>query len=141
MRTEQIFSAEEMFPFYPLIQQLQPWLKEEHYRSHLQEMTQHNYSQLVVWENEQPVGMSGIWLNHKLYCGKYLEMDNVVVDTNYRNKGIGNLLYEKALEIAVKENCRVMMLDAYLENTGAHRFYERYGFEKQGFHFIKKIEH
>lgn len=140
VRTVQIFTAEEMFPFYPLVNQLQPWLKEEYYQSHLREMVKHNYSQVVVWENETPVGVSGIWINYKLYCGKYLEMDNVVVDNNYRNKGIGNLLYEKALEIAINENCRVMMLDAYLENTSAHRFYERNGFEKKGFHFIKKIE-
>jgi ribosomal protein S18 acetylase RimI-like enzyme len=31
-----------------------------------------------------------------------------------------------------------MMLDAYLENEKAHAFYEREGFTKRGYHFLKK---
>jgi RimJ/RimL family protein N-acetyltransferase len=32
-----------------------------------------------------------------------------------------------------------MMLDAYLENEKAHAFYERAGFIRRGYHFIKTI--
>lgn len=95
---------------------------------------------IIVSNEDKILGVSGIWIGYKLYCGKYLEMDNVVVDHECRNLGIGAILYESALKIAQEESCRVMMLDAYLENTGAHRFYERNGFEKKGFHFIKKVE-
>lgn len=66
-------------------------------------------------------------------------MDNVVVDEKHRNQGIGEMLYEKALEIATNEHCRVMMLDAYLENHAGHRFYERKDFVKKGFHFVKSL--
>lgn len=131
--------AEEMFPYFFLVQQLQPWLKQHHFENHLKSMTQHNYSMLVLFENQAAVALTGIWIGHKLYCGKYLEMDNVVVDANHRNKGLGQQLYDAAFQIAKIENCRVMMLDAYITNEGAHRFYEKLAFEKKGYHFIKTL--
>jgi ribosomal protein S18 acetylase RimI-like enzyme len=63
----------------------------------------------------------------------------VVVDTNFRNKNIGLLLCNYVLEIANQNNCKTAMLDAYLENTKAHTFYEKLGFKKKGFHFIKPL--
>jgi len=32
-----------------------------------------------------------------------------------------------------------MMLDAYVENFKAHRFYYRHGFHARGFHYLKRL--
>ncbi len=79
-------------------------------------------------------------INTKIYSGKYVELDNVVTDENYRGKEIGKLLCNYVLTIAKQNNCKTAMLDAYLENHQAHHFYEREGFVKKGFHFIKKLQ-
>ena len=42
-------------------------------------------------------------------------------------------------DLARAEGVKTLMLDAYLENHKAHAFYEREGFEKKGYHFLKKI--
>lgn len=129
-----------MLPYYELVKQLQPELKKEHYEKNLPEMIAANYRMVVLLENNKVMALSGIWVMTKLYCGKYIEMDNVVVDENYRGKGIGKILTDEIIKIGKQENCNVVMLDAYLENTGAHEFYEREGFIKKGFHFIRKIK-
>ncbi|MFI5204391.1 MAG: GNAT family N-acetyltransferase [Flavobacteriales bacterium] len=130
---------EDMLPHFELVKQLQPELKKEHYEKNLPEMIACNYRMVVLIENNKIIALSGIWVATKMYCGKYIEMDNVVVDEKHRGKGIGKLLTDEIIRIGQGEGCVVAMLDAYLENEEAHGFYEREGFVKKGFHFIKKI--
>jgi ribosomal protein S18 acetylase RimI-like enzyme len=134
-----IDSASEMIAQYELISQLSPNVTLNDYILMINDMVKLNYQQAVAYSNEKPVGVCGFWINTKIYSGKYIELDNVVVDTNFRNKNIGLLLCNYVLEIANQNNCKTAMLDAYLENTKAHTFYEKLGFKKKGFHFIKPL--
>lgn len=134
-----IDNASEMIAQYDLICQLSPNVTFDEYSLMINDMVKLNYQQAVAYINEKPVGVCGFWINTKIYSGKYVELDNVVVGRNYRNKNIGQLLCDYVLEIAKQQNCKTAMLDAYLENTQAHTFYERIGFTKKGFHFIKPL--
>jgi len=134
-----LIDSDEMMACYDLIKQLNPKLNQAEYAHMLIEMTTNKYKQLIAIQNDIIIGVCGFWINTKIYTGKYIELDNVVVDTQIRNQNIGEQLCLKLLEIAEKEQCKVAMLDAYLENEAAHRFYERLGYRKKGFHFIKKL--
>jgi len=125
-----------MLPHLGLIQQLTPALTLEAYRELLTAMVPHRYAMLAAFEGESCLGISGYWIGHKLYCGRYLEIDNFVVHAAHRSRGIGKLLIDELTAIAHQERCAHVMLDAYLENTDGHRFYERHGFVKRGYHFI-----
>lgn len=129
----------DMLLHYPLIRQLSPGVSEERYAHLLDDMIAHDYRMVTMWENELCVGLSGIWVATKIYSGRYLEMDNVVVADTHRSKGIGKMLCDYVQELALSEGCEIIMLDAYLENEKAHAFYEREGFTKRGYHFLKKI--
>jgi len=132
-------SYDQMLEQFHLLKQLNPNLKETNFKTMLAEMFQYPYKMLGVFENGKCIAISGYWIMTKFYCGRYLEMDNVVVDENYRSKGIGKLICDELEKIALKENCRVMMLDAYISNESAQVFYEREGFEKKGYHFLKRL--
>ncbi len=136
---KELHTLEEMLPHYPLIKQLDPWLSPEKYEVRLKEMIPANYFQLAVFDGERCVGLSGIWIATKIYSSKYIEMDNVVVDEAYRSKGIGKLLVDATMALGKAKGCKTAMLDAYVENQSAHKFYFREGFVVKGFHFIKKI--
>lgn len=136
---KELTTAEEMLIQFPLLQQLQSKLTLEEYKTMLPEMIRYGYFQVGVFENDKCIGLSGIWISTKLYSGKYLEMDNVIIDENYRSKGIGKLLCDWCINKAKETNCKRVMLDAYLENEKAHQFYEREGFVKRGYHFIKEV--
>ncbi|MDO8365552.1 MAG: GNAT family N-acetyltransferase [Saprospiraceae bacterium] len=129
----------EMLPHYPLIRQLSPGVTEERYTHLLDDMLEHGYRMVAVFEGKVCVGISGIWVATKIYSGRYLEMDNVVVADTHRSKGIGKLLTDFIEKLALSEACEMMMLDAYLENEKAHAFYAREGFTKRGYHFLKRL--
>lgn len=85
------------------------------------------------------VGIASAWTATKVWCGKFLEIDNLVVADTHRSSGIGSLLIE-ALEARARETgCNVVVLDSYTSNHASHRLYHRLGFEIWGFHFIKPI--
>ena len=102
-------------------------------------MVPHRYAMAAVFDGEACIGLSGYWIGHKLYSGRYLEVDNFVVDIAHRSRGIGKRLMDELVSIARAEGCRNLMLDAYLENSAGHRFYEHRGFVKRGYHFIKLL--
>lgn len=132
-------SKPEMLPHYPLIRQLSPGVSEERYGHLLDDMLVHGYRMVAVFEDGICVGLSGIWVATKIYSGRYLELDNVVVAETHRSKGIGKVLTGFIEQLAQAEGCETLMLDAYLENAKAHAFYEREGFTKRGYHFLKRI--
>lgn len=132
-------TIEEMLPSYHLITQLSPQLTQQEYETLLADMVPHNYFQVAVYDGHNCTAVSGYWICAKLYSGRYMEIDNFVVDTAYRSKGVGKILLDWMTEEAKINNCRTIMLDAYVENFKAHHFYYREGFIARGFHYIKTI--
>jgi ribosomal protein S18 acetylase RimI-like enzyme len=84
-------------------------------------------------------GVCGAWIATKLWCGRYLEIDNLVVAPGERSAGIGTRLIEHLQAIGRGRGCNLIVLDAYTSNHASHRLYHRLGFEIWGFHFIKPI--
>ncbi len=136
---QKLTTVAEMLPNYALVRQLSPQLTSLQYAAMLLEMVPHNYFQVAAYLGEQCVAISGYWLSTKLYCGKYLEIDNFIVDQAQRNNGIGKLLLDWMQEEALLNGCSTIMLDAYVENFKAHRFYYREGFVARGYHFLKQL--
>ena len=138
MNLRTLATVDEMLPHLRLVQQLTPSLSAVEYERLLTAMVPHCYAMVAAFDHEHCVGLSGYWIGHKLYCGRYLEIDNFVVDHEHRSGGVGKILVEYLIELARKEDCACVMLDAYLENTSGHRFYERHGFVRKGYHFIRR---
>jgi len=82
-------------------------------------------------------GLASAWIATKVWCGKYLELDNLVVDPEQRSAGLGSALIQHLEEFARAEGCLLAVLDSYTSNHASHRLYHRLGFEIWGFHFVK----
>lgn len=139
MIIKELVTVAEMLEQLPVVQQLYPDMTKEKYEEMLNDMIPNNYSQLAVFEGEKCIGISGLWFNTKLWTGKYLELDNVIMDKNHRSKGAGKLINQFAEEKAKQSGCKFIVLDAFTENRDAHRFYFRDGYVIRGFHFVKNI--
>ena len=139
IKVHEILDLEEMKRCFPLIKQLNPGLTKKKYDSMLDDMVHSGYRMVGVRLAEKYVAVSGFWIATKIYSGKYLEIDNLVVDQSIRNRGIGKKICSYLVGVAQKSGCETVMLDAYAENSPAHRFYYREGFFVRGFHFIKKL--
>ena len=130
----------EMLQQHRLIQHLNPHMEFSRYEQLLHQMLPNNYQMVGVFDREMCIGLSGYWIGTKLYSGKYLEVDNFVVDEQYRSQGVGKLLLDWLTSEAGRQGCETMMLDAYVVNNAAHKFYLREGFAIKGFHFLKRLK-
>ncbi|HEV7232506.1 MAG TPA: GNAT family N-acetyltransferase [Bacteroidia bacterium] len=135
----EMHSYEEMLERYEILTQLNPQLKKEDYARMLHDMLAHGYRQVAVFDGKQCIGVSGFWISTKLYCDKYVELDNVIIDAAYRSKGVGKLMCDWIVEEGKRLGCITALLDAYVENSNGHRFYFREGYVIKGFHFLKKL--
>jgi len=133
-------SKEEMLNNFELLLQVYPSLTMEEYDVELDVMIPNNYGQAGVYINDECVGLTGYWIGSKLWCGKYLELDNVVISEKHRSKGIGKVLFDFMEEMAKKENCTMLSLDSYTTNFKAHKFFYLQGYAPRGFHFINILD-
>ena len=130
----------EMMSHITVLNAIYPSLTREEYDRELDQMLQHNYGQIAVFDDEICIGISGFWIGTKLWCGKYLELDNIVVLEKYRSKGVGKLLFDFLHKKAVEHDCTMLSLDSYTHNFKAHKFFYNQGFSPKGFHFINILK-
>lgn len=64
----------------------------------------------------------------ELQNDKALEIERIYVLGAYHGKKVGQLLYNKAIDIAERLNAEYVWLGVWEENTKAIRFYEKNGF-------------
>lgn len=137
---KELHTFDDMLARYPLIQQLNPAMTLERYRELLNAiLKQGNYFQIAAFENNICLGVSGVWIGTQLWCGKFIEIDNFIVDENSRGKGIGRLLVNWIETRARQERCEMMRLDTYVVLEQAQRFYFSHGFKILGFHMTKML--
>lgn len=140
MEIRELHTLEEMLPHLNVIRELYPEITEEYYEELLEKMIPHNYHQIGVFEDGACIAISGYWIGRKLWCGLYLELDNVIVRKENRGSGAGKLMEEYLQEKSQKLGCSIMVLDAYTSNFKAHRFYYNQGYSPKGFHFVKVLK-
>lgn len=66
-----------------------------------------------------------------------IEIERIYVKSAYYGKKIGQLLYDKALQVARDKNKSSIWLGVWEENPRAIRFYEKNGFVAFGKHIFK----
>jgi ribosomal protein S18 acetylase RimI-like enzyme len=132
-------TLEAMLGYHAFIQHLYPKMSVAQYETLLKEMVPNNYHQVVVLENNEPVGLAGFWINTRLWCGKYIDADNVIVHPDYRSKGIGKILMHEIEKEGTKLGCNIAVLDVYVDNFKAQKFYYREGYIARGYHFLKPL--
>lgn len=62
-------------------------------------------------------------------------MENVYVEREYRNHGLGGELVRAIIAEAKKRKCYKLIGTSKTGNRDAHRFYKRFGFKKFGYEF------
>lgn len=132
---------DELHIIMPLLELLNDYTDVVILRKRVEEMaTYPNYDCIGCFHNDQLIGMSGLWTMTRHYCGKSLEPDHVIVHPEYRSNGIGKLMMDWVVNWALENQYEACELNAYLNNTGAHKFYHNEDFKILGFHYLKKLD-
>jgi len=136
----ELTDKEEMLKYILVLKELYPSLTPEEYATELDQMLPHNYGQVGVFEEERCLGLSGFWIGTKLWCGKYLELDNIIVSEKSRSQGVGKLIFDFLHKKALEHDCTMLSLDSYTSNFKAHKFFYNEGYSPKGFHFINILK-
>ncbi len=66
-------------------------------------------------------------------------LDSVAIHSNYRGKGWGTKMMQKALEISSDAGCYKVTLSSNLKRDRAHKFYYSLGFKQHGLSFSYQL--
>jgi len=124
-----------------LLLQLNPDLGEKYIEQILEQMhTFKNYTCFGLYENDKIIGISSGWTSIRIYSGKQLELDNVVIDEKLQSKGLGTIFFDKIEEWALQKEYQSISLNTYVSNSRSHKFYFNQGYKILGFNFQKSIK-
>jgi GNAT superfamily N-acetyltransferase len=140
MQIKYLTSNEELLSIYPLIRQHHTSMKDTDFALFVEEMKDTGYQCIAAYEGEKLVASVGFWIGVRFYCGKYMYVNNFVVSSDERAKGIGSQIMLWLEEEAKRLKCKAVVLDSYVTNSAAHKFYFEKGYVISNFHFKKDME-
>ncbi|MES2939431.1 MAG: GNAT family N-acetyltransferase [Pseudomonadota bacterium] len=88
----------------------------------------------------QMLGMSGYWIQNRFCYGRYLYVDHFIVGDDERGRGLGQLLWHALERIARERGCERIVLDTFVTNAVAQRFWMNQGCRIVGLHFGKPLD-
>lgn len=77
-------------------------------------------------------GLSLYYYRYSTWKGKRLYLEDIVVTESQRGKGIGKMLFETTMKLALDEGCTGMMWQVLEWNTPAIDFYKKYNAHLDG---------
>jgi GNAT superfamily N-acetyltransferase len=135
-----IITADTIETVVPLVKKMsKPHITEAILKERFKEMITQNYECVGVYDADQLIGVSGLWFCTRHYSGRSVELDHVFIDDAYRNKGLGTQFINWIETYVKTKGYQAIELNAYIDNVPSQNFYEKDGFQKLGYHFVKKI--
>lgn len=88
------------------------------------------YRFLVAKLDGKIVGYTSVIMAYNLFDGKkpFMTLWWVGTHPKYRNKGIATKLFEKIEDIAKEKSCELIYFTSDEDNTVAHKFYQKMGY-------------
>ena len=123
----------------PLLSALNPSISQDEIRNRLAEMIETGYECVGVFDEETLVGICGIWTLTKIYVGRHIEPDNVIISPEYRSRQLGQQLMEWVESYARSKGCVASELNCYVSNEAGNKFWQQQGYKVLGLHYQKKL--
>ena len=90
--------------------------------------------------NSKVIAFCSLMVKNSLYWhGPLGILEEMVVDEQYRRQGVGTKLLQRIMEIAKEAGCQAVSLDSDLHRSEAHAFYEKHGFQRSAFFYLKEL--
>jgi GNAT superfamily N-acetyltransferase len=85
-----------------------------------------SYKCIVAEYQNEVIGFALYYIRYSTWKGKTVYLEDFLVDEKWRNKGVGNLLFEEMIAISKRMKVRQMSWQVLDWNEGAIRFYKKY---------------
>lgn len=135
-----LLRPEELPRILPLACELNPSIPSESILSRLKEIEEYpNYKCVATFSSDLITGICGFWITTRFYCGKQLEVDNLIVAESHRSLGIGQRLMDFIVQFGLENECESIELNTYVTNFRSHKFYLNDGYSIIGYHMQKML--
>lgn len=135
-----LLSIKNIASITDLGKELNPKLSVKEIKDSFTEMfTFDNYRCFGLLKEDLIIGISSGWITHKLYSGRQLEVDNVIITSTIQSKGYGKTFFQKIEEWASINDCNTIELNSYITNSRSHKFYFNLEYTIIGYHFYKEF--
>lgn len=133
-------SREELQRCFSIMKELRPHLTPEEYLNIYDHAHAADTYRIVALEvDDKIVAAMGYRFLWDYVRGRHLYIDDLVTSSAVRSKGYGAELLQYAEQLARESGCLVLRLCTGTENHGGIRFYERNGWTKRSYAYVKKV--
>ncbi len=145
MSEVQIVTArrEDFEQVFALLPQLWPGRqldREKMLQVYMQALDSKQQEYVIARVADRVVGFISMRIVSNLWAqGNLLQIEELVVDEEYRSMQIGTQLLQKTIVIAEQRDCRTVEVTSHVKRTRAHNFYENNGFKKLAVHFVREM--
>ncbi|MBT4989610.1 MAG: GNAT family N-acetyltransferase [Rickettsiales bacterium] len=132
----------DILEFIPLFSEKYPDLSSDELEKYLTSVINTNEYVLLIakTQNGEVAGMAAYHIGTMLYCGKFIQVSSLYVKHTARNKGIALMLLTSIETEGKNQNCDNIVLDSFVTNIESHDIYQRLGFERKTYHFMKNLK-
>ncbi len=132
-------SLQELDDAYTLVKQLRPDLSYDAFEDLVYEMRHQEYRMFGIFEKEVLITYSGCSVLVNLYHKRHLYLYDFVTDSSYRYQGYGKKMLVYLEDYARVHQCENIVLSSALHREETHQFYEKKGFDKRSYLFVKSV--
>lgn len=129
----------ELLTAYEVVSQLRTSLSYKEFEDLIYDMRGMEYKMLGIMDGETLITYAGVALQTNLYYKRHLYVYELVTDEKYRGEKYGEMMLEYLNDYAKMGMCENIVISSDLEKDDAHRFYEKNGFSKKSFVFLKSV--
>lgn len=125
---------------FAVMQQLRPHLTDAPaFAKQVQRQRENGYRLLAACENGKVIGLIGYRHTENTLYGRFIYVDDLVVDAALQRRRLGEQLLERVREETRALGYRYLVLDTGLHMALAQRFYFRQGLLPKGLHFSQDL--
>ncbi|MEH2057620.1 MAG: GNAT family N-acetyltransferase [Nostoc sp.] len=123
MSIQLVESDFQILACFPVMSQLRPHLEQSKFVEQVRYQMKEGYQLAFLEVEKQAVAIAGFRISSCLASGKFLYIDDLVVDELNRSHGYGKQLFQWLIEYARNHECKHLSLDSGVQRFAAHRFY------------------
>jgi len=129
----------ELLTAYEVLSQLHTLLSYKEFEDLIYEMRDMEYKMLGIMDGERLITYAGVSVETNFYHKRHLFVYELVTDEKYRSQKFGQMMLEYLNDYAKTAMCENIVLSSAFQREKAHEFYEKNGFAKKSFIFLKSV--
>jgi len=132
-------TLKELYTVYDVLSQLHPALLYKEFEDLVYDMRHMEYKMFGIMDGEELITYAGVAVQTNFYHKRHLYVFDLVTDKKHRANKYGEMMLEYLDDYAKMCMCENIVLSSGFVRENAHEFYEKNGFKKTSFVFLKNV--